>query len=137
MTPKQLLRHIKKLKMMQPMTNEFIVELADIGLWNYQREARKKYGGVDQQKHWVGWLFEYDGPGFYSRKNWEGITAETIYRRVACPPMLLWLCEASGVKKSEIQKAKKAALEAKKSFPSQCAVIRKYIPWELVEQSLK
>ncbi len=133
MTPKQFLNKIKKLEAAAPLTKKFESELAAIGMWDYEKE-KKKYS--DQKSHWTGWLSEYDGPGFYNRKNWEGITAETIYKRIACPPMLLWLCEASGVTKTEIQSAKKAAFAAKRSFSSQCAAIRQVIPWQTVEQSL-
>jgi hypothetical protein len=53
-----------------------------------------------QKEHWLGWLSEYDGPGFYGRKTNGSRSAEYAYNHIVCPPMVLWLAEASGVEKS-------------------------------------
>jgi len=79
MTPQQLLKKIKKLNSKSTLTNKFVTELLAIKMWDYEKEAKKTYGGTDQQAHWIGWLSEYNGPGFYNRKNWEGITAKKVY----------------------------------------------------------
>ena len=85
----------------------------------------------------MGWLSEYSGPGYYNRKDTEVSMAKRVYSRINCPPMLIWLAEASGIQSKQIKQATQAALNAKKSFPSQCSAIRQIIPWEDVEAKLK
>lgn len=135
MTPKHFLSKIKLLKLDAPITKKFEFELNQIGMWNYEVELKKKHKN-NQKDHWLGWISEQDGPGFYNRKNWEGTTAKSIYNRIVCPPMLLWLGEAAGIPGKKILSAKREALSANKSFPSQCAAIRRIIPWEIVEEFL-
>ncbi|MBY0538410.1 hypothetical protein K2P47_03355 [Patescibacteria group bacterium] len=137
MSPKQLLKKIKNLDTKSSITNKFVSELASIGMWNYEKEAKKTYGGTDQKKHWVGWLSEYSGPGYYNRKDTGVSMAKRVYNRINCPPMLIWLAEASGIQSKQIKQATLAALDAKKSFPSQCSAIRQTIPWEVIEAKLQ
>ena len=133
MTPRVLSKKIHQLPQRAPITDTFVIELTKLGVWNVQRESRKY---SDQKAHWTGWLSEMDGPGYYNRKNWSAISAETVYRRIACPPMLLWLAETSGVSKAKLRLAKKRAIKAKNNFASQSAAIREVVPWPLVETAL-
>jgi hypothetical protein len=50
--------------------------------------------------------------------------------------MVLWLGEALGVSKDMAAKAKRAALGSGPALGSQCAAIRKIIPWEVIESRL-
>ena len=51
---------------------------------------------IPNKRHWVGWLEEYDGPGFYNRKRPSADRdAQFIYNHLHCPPMLCWLAEQS------------------------------------------
>ncbi len=136
MSPQQLLRIIKGLDTKASATNKFVAELASIGMWNYEKEAKKTYGGTDQRKHWIGWLGEYSEPGYYNRKDTKVVLAERVYNRINCPPMLIWLAEAVGIPSKQIKAATTAALEANKAFPSQCSAIRQIIPWSDVETKL-
>ena len=90
-----------------------------------------------QNEHWLGWLKWYDGPGAYNRKIHKGRDARFIYNHIMCPPMLLYLPEALGVSQKSI---KKAFLQVNRigqsSLPRQCWIIRKVIPFELVEKKL-
>ena len=88
-----------------------------------------------QKEHWLGWLSEYRGPGAYGRKNGNR-SAEFVYNHIVCPPMVLWLGEALGVSKERVAKAKSAALGSGSALGSQCAAIRKIIPWEMIESRL-
>jgi hypothetical protein len=85
--------------------------------------------------HWLGWLKGYKGPGHYNRKNCHR-SAEFVYNHINCPPMVLWLAEASGVPRATIAKAKHAALSVKPHLPTQSAAIRRIIPWEMIEVRL-
>lgn len=88
-----------------------------------------------QKEHWAGWLFHYEGPGYYGRKTWNR-TAEFVYNHFNCPPGVLWLAEASGVNRKFITKAARSARASGPAFPSICAAIRREVPWALVEAAL-
>ena len=96
------------------------------------------YGKVwycSQKEHWLGWLFHYEGPGYYHRQNWNR-TAEFVYNHINCAPMLLWLIEAAGVKTALVRSASRRLL-ARDPGPTQCAAIRRVVPWNVVEAALK
>jgi hypothetical protein len=86
--------------------------------------------------HWLDWLSEYDGPGAYGRKTPVIRSAEFAYNHVVCPPIVLWLGEASGVKTSLIMQAKKSALGASRKLQGKCAAIRRIVPWSMIKESL-
>ena len=101
-----------------------------------KRANKKKVVWYSSQKeHWLGWLKEYDGPGFYGRQD-SNRTAEFVYNHINCPPMVLWLGEACGLPKALVVEAKTEALAAKPSRASQCAAIRNLIPWSKIEKKL-
>lgn len=90
-----------------------------------------------QKEHWLGWLKDYDGPGFYKRKTHAGRTAKYIYNHINCSPMLLYLPESLGVSESLVQKAFQAVVDANQSsMARQCGMIRKVIPYDVVEVEL-
>jgi len=130
MTPHQLSAKIRNLRETVPMTAEFERILTRRGSWN-----GNQVWYTSQRQHWLGWLKGYKGPGYYNRKDWHR-SAEFVYKHVVCPPMVLWLAEASGVPKAKVAEAKQAALSATPSLPSQSAAIRKTIPWEMIEVCL-
>jgi hypothetical protein len=127
---KKLRRLLAKLDPVLPMTRKYERLLSERGQFNMQEEWYST-----QKEHWIGWLSAYDGPGYYNRKN-SNRDARFVYNHINCPPMLFWLCEASGVKKSLLLKAMDSALDMPCSFPSQCKLIRTTVPWETVEQAL-
>ena len=90
-----------------------------------------------QKEHWLGWLKDYDGPGFYHRKTHAGRDAKYIYNHINCSPMLLYLPEALGVPLELIQKAFRAVIEANQpSMARQCGIIRRVIPFETLATKL-
>jgi hypothetical protein len=129
MSPQGLAGKIKLFRPECRITTELERNLAESGL----RNRRVWY--TSQKEHWLGWLREYGGPGYYGRKNSKR-TAEFVYNHVNCAPMLLWLGEACGVPQRQVTKAKEAALRAGPKFQAQCAAIRKLIPWATVEPRL-
>ena len=101
------------------------------------KERGTKYGRVwygSQKEHWLGWLFHYEGPGFYGRQRWDR-TAEFVYNHINCAPMVLWLVEASGVDTALVRRASRSIV-AGNSGPTQCSVVRRVVPWEVVEAAL-
>jgi len=89
-----------------------------------------------QKEHWLGWLKDYKGKGYYKRTNWKR-NAEFIYNHLQCSPMLLWLGEALGVPDLLLHKASEAAKKAGKNDASQCAALRREIPWNIIEEAMK
>lgn len=90
-----------------------------------------------QKEHWLGWLKDYDGPGFYKRKTHAGRDAKYIYNHIMCSPMLLYLPEALGVSETLIKKAFEAVIQAMDPrMAKQCSIIRSIIPFSLVEEKI-
>jgi hypothetical protein len=130
MTATQLSARISKLGAQARITAEFEHVIAMRGTW-----SRDRVWYTSQKEHWLGWLSEYGGRGYYGRKN-SHRSAEFIYNHIVCSPMVLWLAEASGVPKARVSKAKRAALCARPQLQAQSAAIRKIIPWELIQAHL-
>jgi len=127
--PHLLRQKILHLKAIHPITARFESAIA-------QRDSRKKDPWCGRQKeHWLGWLKDYNGPGYYDRRSWD-VTAETVYNRVVNPSMVLWLCEAAGVPKSIIEDASSAALAGSQTMAAQSGAIRRVIRWGMIEERL-
>ena len=116
-----------------------ITKLPEHGAYSQKLEAHKRLAinripwYKSQQEHWVGWLKEYDGPGFYNRKNHTGRDAKYIYNHIMCSPMLLYLPEVMGVSIELIRNAYDAVIKASEpKMAKQCGVIRGIIPFEVV-----
>jgi len=84
-----------------------------------------------QKEHWLGWLREYDGPGFYGRQAGKNRDAEFAYNHIIEPKMLLWLIAAAGVKPSLVAAARREAAHAT-TMPGKSAAIRKHVPWPIL-----
>ena len=91
-----------------------------------------------QKEHWLGWLGDYDGPGFYQRKTHAGRDAKYIYNHIMCSPMLLYLPEALGVSTVLIKKAYDEVIKTNEpKMAKQCRTIRSIIPFEVLEPKLE
>src|SRR5664280_1461296 len=86
MTPRGLRRKIQLLKGRPSITTAFEQALTKQGTWSAEQVWYKS-----QKEHWLGWLSEYAGPGFYGRKAIGSRSAQYAYNHVVCPPMVLWL----------------------------------------------
>lgn len=128
MTPKELLRRVRRLPVAAPVAERLDRELADRG-------ERLRAGYASQKDHWLGWLREYDGPGYYGRKNWDR-SAAFVYQHILCAPMLLWLAEGAGIPHRRLEAARKAVLKAVPHGAARCAALRKVIPWGDIEARL-
>jgi hypothetical protein len=90
-----------------------------------------------QKEHWLGWLGDYDGPGFYQRKTHAGRDSKYIYNHIMCSPMLLYLPEAIGVSTELIRNAYDAVLKANNpKMGKQCRIIRSIIPFQVIDEKL-
>ena len=88
-----------------------------------------------QKEHWLGWLKEYHGPGYYQRKGGARRSAEYAYNHVVDPPMLLWLVSSAKVGRKALADARKAAA-GRGALQRRAAGIRKAVPWEVLEDRL-
>jgi len=131
MSPKRLAAKVKNFRAHPPLTESFERALRERGTW-----GRKPVWYRSQKEHWLGWLSEYDGAGYYGRKS-RGLSAQFAYNHIMCPPMLLWIAEASGISKKKVLTAKQSALSARPTLASQCAAIRKSIPWSEIDLRLE
>ena len=114
-----------------PITIRFERALRAAGWWGVRPVWYSSH-----KEHWLGWLKEYEGPGFYNRKNWNR-TAEYAFNHIVCPPMLLWLCEACGLDTATVKRAAAAAKKAGPTLPAMARAIRQVIPWAEVEECLR
>jgi hypothetical protein len=81
-------------------------------------QRRRKTPGSDalptkhgsHRAHWIGWLSEYDGPGYYGRKLSRSRSAEYIYQHLHCAPMVIWLAELAGVDEKLLRLAVREAV---------------------------
>lgn len=120
---------------------EVIKRLPEHGKFSQMLEAHKRLAinrepwYKSQKEHWLGWLKDYDGPGFYKRKTHTGRDAKYIYNHIMCSPMLLYLPEALGVSTNLIKKAFDAVIRSNEAkMAKQCSLIRSIIPFCLVEE---
>lgn len=90
-----------------------------------------------QKEHWLGWLSEYDTSGAYGRKTEILRDASYVYSHIQCAPMLFWLSEALGANSVQLETAFDAVVRAPRKGASQCAALRKTLPWSEVEKLLK
>jgi len=87
-----------------------------------------------QREHTVAWFSELAGPGAYNRKS-RGLDAKHGYNHLQCAPALLWIAEALGEEPATTASAASEAAGCK-AVASQCAAIRKVIPWTRIEKLL-
>ena len=88
-----------------------------------------------QQEHWIGWLDEYDGPGYYGRKNHHR-DAQYIFNHVSNYRMVTWLGEASGVRLDLVMAALDAA-SLVSNPTSKAAASRRILTWDIVWDRLQ
>lgn len=77
---------------------------------------------------WLGWLSQYDTPGYYDRKG-SGYDAKFAYNHVQNHQMLIWLLAAAGLDAPTLSRAG-ADAEQGKTMAQRAAAVRKRVPWE-------
>lgn len=83
-----------------------------------------------QKEHWLGWLENY------RRRGRHGRDAAYVYDHIQCAPMVLWLCEATRLPTARLERASKAVIAAGRNGASQCAALRRILPWDDVHEAL-
>ena len=88
-----------------------------------------------QKEHWLGWLREYDGPGYYGRLPSTRRSARLAYTRIGEPKMLLWLIDAAGLG-VHLPAAARTPRQTSGDMRKQAALIRERVPWAVVARAL-
>ena len=88
-----------------------------------------------QKEHWLGWLREYDGPGFYGRTSGVKRDARFAYNHIVESKMLLWVIRAAGVPSRRLAEARRAERNAR-SMQAKSSAVRKAVPWEILAPRL-
>lgn len=130
MTKEQLRARIARLPGHAPRSDRFEKALA------IRKDRREDPWYGSQKEHWLGWLKDYRGPGYYGRKTWD-VVAEGVYNRVVNPAMLVWLADAAGVPAPDVTRAAKAALDGGSTMMQQSGSIRRVVPWRMIEERLR
>ncbi len=102
-------------------------------------EGPRRQRGVwykSQKEHWIGWLYNYNSPGAYSRKVTSGRDAKFVCNHVAYQGLLIYLADASGVSRQLVQQAKRVD-QSDKTTTQTCGRIRRIIPGSLVLAALQ
>lgn len=122
----ELARIIGRLPVQQPVTDAYQAE-------NPVGTPRPGKNWRNQREHLVGWLRELTGPGAYGRqsRDWD---AKAAYSHLQCAPALLWLAEALGEDPDVVEQAVRAVRATPERAASQCAAVRRVIPWSRIEQ---
>jgi hypothetical protein len=118
-TIKELLRAVRRLPAIMPLSD------------------RLSKGGYDSHKdHWIGWLEEYDGPGYYGRSDWK-VDARTVYQRLNNGRMIVWLNEAAGERPALIKATiKEMNLRGNGRKQTEAKIARAHHPWECIAELL-
>lgn len=90
---------------------------------------------LTQKEHWLGWLSEYHGPGYYGRDASKHRDARFAYNHIVNWQMLEWLIRAAGADEST-NKAVQAASKHGTTLQEKAGAIRRLVPWEQVAELL-
>ncbi|UGY23806.1 hypothetical protein HU675_0038645 [Bradyrhizobium septentrionale] len=98
---------------------------------SFESEFLFKSGYDTHQDHWKAWLEQYNSPGYYGRSDTTISDARTVYVRLNCGPMIIWLNEAAGESGSVIQAAARdMRLNGKGRAQTEAKIVRSHLPWE-------
>jgi hypothetical protein len=87
------------------------------------------------QDHWVRWLEEYNGPGYYGRQDWDR-DARFVYQHLNNPEMIIWINEAAGEDRATIEEAVAVLRRAGKRRQTTAAAVRAVLPWSRTAELL-
>ena len=131
-TPRDLRNAIARLSERSPATDRFTTAWDRRG-GRGQRE-RDDVWYDNQRQHWLGYLDDWPGPGFYGRKVPKR-SARFIYTHIVNPQMLVYLADAAALDAKLVAAAARAGLR-ERSMAAMSGAIRRVIPWEVVEAAL-
>ncbi|WP_439396704.1 hypothetical protein ACRQ5Q_07285 [Bradyrhizobium sp. PMVTL-01] len=117
-TIKQLLHAIRRLPAKMPETDRLSTS-------NYDTH----------KDHWLGWAGGYNDPegGYYGRSDTTITGARTLFQRLNCGPMIIWLAEAAGESPELIRKAiKDMERRGNGRAQTEAKIAREHLLWERI-----
>jgi hypothetical protein len=117
-TPQQLLRLVRTLPEHLP----------------YSDKVRWPRNYSSHREHWIGWLGEYDGPGYYDRQVWRR-SAGFVYNHLHNPGMLIWLAEGVKVDRDTIIAVVNSLPRGIINSVTNAADVRRTLSWQQVTSS--
>jgi hypothetical protein len=81
------------------------------------------------QEQWIGWLKEYDGPGYYGRADGKR-DARWVYQHLNNGNMIVWLNEAAGETPHTIIATIEDMVRNGPIPQSQAKIARSHLPWD-------
>ena len=118
-----------------PITNEY-VELYQQASGGYIANALKAGLVVDKAQHLPSQKWHYFDSWLYATIEegmlWDASASDRSYGKFACPELLLWIIEATGVDSEKVREAKDIAIEGKENglgVSTICANIRAAVPF--------
>ena len=118
-----------------PITNEY-VELYQQASGGYISNALNAGLVVDKSQHLPSQKWHYFESWLYPTIDegmlWDASASDRSYSKFACPELLLWIIEATGVDAEKVREAKDIAIEGKENgvgVSTICASIRAAVPF--------
>ena len=118
-----------------PITNEY-VEVYQQESGGYIANAKKAGLVVDKAQHLPSQKWHYFESWLYATIDegmlWDASASSRSYGNFACPELLLWIIEATGVDSAKVVEAKNIAMEGKQNglgVSTICANIRAAVPF--------
>ena len=118
-----------------PITNEY-VELYQQASGGYIDNAIKAGLVVDKAQHLPSQKWHYFDSWLYATieegMSWDASASSRSYSNFACPELLLWIIEATGVDAAKVREAKDIAVTGKEAgdrVQTICASIRAAVPF--------
>lgn len=111
------------------------IQIKEVSIDEFMK-AIQKLPSSERREQWLRWLNEYDEPGYYNRLPNMNRSAKFAYNHMSSPGMLLWLIQAARVKKGLVELAESDYNRAPDNVHTQCAAIRKRVPWDVLERAL-
>ena len=94
-----------------------------------------KSGYQTHKDHWLGWAGDYNSSdgGYYGRSNTKITDARTLFQRLNCGPMIIWLAEAAGESPLLVRRAiKDMERRGNGRAQTEAKIAREHFPWERI-----
>src|SRR5260370_1381280 len=94
-----------------------------------QSDHLYKSGYPTHRDHWIGWLKEDNGPGYYGRRHWDR-DARFVYQHLCFGPMIVCLNEPAGEEPALMKRTMRAMQRGEQSKQTKARSARSLLPWE-------
>ena len=131
---KQLLQILRTVRQCDLTASEKCCALCGASRRRCLKSDRLYKSGYNTHKdHWLGWLrdFNSDDGGYYGRSDTTITDAKTVYQRLNCGPMIVWLNEAAGERLALIRATiREMERRGNRRAQTEAKIARAQHPWE-------